>query len=196
VLGQRPPADPMFDPFWARVNEAGITVVVHASDSGYSTNGYAREDFVAKFEGPMKPSIRLVLLERAIYDFLASVIFDKLFDRFPNLRLASVENGAEFLPDMFKKLASISRRMPGYFSEDPIETFRRHVWINPFFEDDLDETVGFMGADRVIFGSDWPHIEGLPSPLDYAVELKNLDDADQRRVLLDNAVELTSLSPA
>jgi predicted TIM-barrel fold metal-dependent hydrolase len=196
VLGQRPPADPMFDPFWARVNEAGITVVVHASDSGYSTNGYAREDFLAKFEGPLKPSIRLVLLERAIYDFLASVIFDKLFDRFPNLRFASVENGAEFLPDMFKKLASISRKMPGYFSEDPIETLRRHVWINPFFEDDLDETVGFMGADRVIFGSDWPHIEGLPRPLDYAVELKNLDDADQRRVLLDNALELTTLSPA
>jgi predicted TIM-barrel fold metal-dependent hydrolase len=196
VRGQRPPADPMFDPFWARVDEAGITVVVHASDSGYSTNGYAREDFVAKFDGSIKPSIRLLLLERAIYDFLASVLFDKLFDRFPNLRLASVENGAEFLPDMFKKLASISRKMPGYFSEDPIETLRRHVWINPFFEDDLDETVGFMGADRVIFGSDWPHIEGLPRPLDYAVELKNLDEADQRRVLRDNALELTSLSPA
>ena len=39
--GPRSPADPTFDPFWARVNEAGITVVVHAGDSGHSSNGYA-----------------------------------------------------------------------------------------------------------------------------------------------------------
>ena len=28
-----------------------------------------------------------------------------------------------------------------------------------------------MGADRVIFGSDWPHIEGMPEPLDNVLEL-------------------------
>ena len=64
--------------------------------------------------------------------------------------------------------------MPGYFTEDPVETFRRNVWINPFWEDDVNEVVELMGADRVIFGSDWPHIEGMPQPLDYAVELKAL----------------------
>ena len=196
LLGQRPPADPVFDPFWARVDEAGITVVIHASDSGYSTNGYAHDGFAARFDGAAKPTIRLLAMERAIYDFLASVLFDKLFDRFPNLRLASVENGAEFLPDFFKKLGSVSRKMPGYFSEDPAETFRRHVWINPFWEDDVNETVSLMGADRVVFGSDWPHIEGLPSPLDYAVELKDLEPGQQRRVLLDNAVELNQRQPS
>jgi predicted TIM-barrel fold metal-dependent hydrolase len=196
LLGQRPPADPVFDPFWARVDEAGITVVIHASDSGYSTNGYAHDAFAARFDGAAKPTIRLLAMERAIYDFLASVLFDKLFDRFPNLRLASVENGAEFLPDFFKKLGSVSRKMPGYFSEDPAETFRRHVWINPFWEDDVNETVSLMGADRVVFGSDWPHIEGLPSPLDYAVELKDLEPGQQRRVLLDNAVGLNQRQPS
>ena len=38
-----------------------------------------------------------------------------------------------------------------------------------------------MGADRVIFGSDWPHIEGMPRPLDYAVEVKHFDDATQQQ---------------
>jgi len=127
VYGQRSPTDPMFDPFWARVNEAGVTVVLHASDSGYSTNGYAVDEFRAKFEGQTKPSIRLMLLERAIYDFLATVIFDKLFDRYPNLRMASVENGAEFLPDLFKKLHSAARKHPGYFAEHPADTFKAHV---------------------------------------------------------------------
>ncbi len=53
-----------------------------------------------------------------------------------------------------------------------------------------------MGADRVIFGSDWPHIEGMPRPLDYAVELKELDDGDRRSILHDNAASLTQLQPA
>ena len=124
-------------------------------------------------------------------------MFDQLFDRFPNLRVASVENGAEFLPDLFQQAASRSAsKMPGYFPEDPVETFRRHVWINPFWEDDVDEVVELMGADRVIFGSDWPHIEGMPEPLDYVREVADLAEPEQKRILLDNAAELNELRPA
>jgi predicted TIM-barrel fold metal-dependent hydrolase len=195
VRGQLPPAHPSFDPFWARVNEAGITVVVHAGDSGYPSNGYAVDGFAATFAGANRPSIKMLNLERAIYDFLASLVFDRLFVRFPNLRIASVENGSEFLGDLFRKLRSASRKLPGFFAEDPVETFRRHVWVNPFWEDDVTEVVELMGADRVIFGSDWPHIEGMASPLDYAVELEPFDDATRRRILRDNTDELNALRP-
>ena len=189
-------ADPVFDPFWARVNEAGIPVVVHAGDSGYGSNGYGREGFSAKFSGGMRPSVTAFNMERAIFDVLASVIFEKLFDRFPNVRLVSVENGSTFLPDLFKKLRSTARKTPGYFSEDPVETFRRNIWINPFWEDDVNETAAAMGADRVVFGSDWPHIEGMPKPLDFVAELEQFSDADRRKILLTNAEELTIPRPA
>jgi predicted TIM-barrel fold metal-dependent hydrolase len=195
ALGQRPPADTCFDPFWSLADEAGITVVAHAADSGYTSHGYAVDGFAATFAGANRPSIKMVVMERAIYDFLASLIFGKLFERFPNVRIASVENGSEFLGDLFNKLRSAGRKLPGWFPEDPVETFRRHIWINPFWEDDVNETVELMGADRVIFGSDWPHIEGMPKPLDYAVELKAFDDADQQKILRDNAEELTTLRP-
>jgi predicted TIM-barrel fold metal-dependent hydrolase len=186
----------MFDPFWARANEAGITVVIHAGDSGYSSQGYANDGFAATFEGAGRPSIRMLAIERAAYDFLLTLSFDQMFDRFPNLRIASVENGSEFLPDLFHKLASAQRKMPGYFKEDPADQFRRHVWINPFWEDDPYQIIDLMGSERVIFGSDWPHIEGIPRPLDYVNELKELDDADRQRVLRDNAIELTGRRPA
>jgi predicted TIM-barrel fold metal-dependent hydrolase len=195
VRGPLPPGDTAFDPFWRLVSDAGVVVVAHAGDSGYSANGYAPDGFNASFSGAGRPNIKMLSIERAIYDFLASLIFDRLFVRFPNLRVASVENGAEFLPDLFRKLRSASRKMPGYFPEDPVETFRHHIWINPFWEDDVDEVVELMGDDRVIFGSDWPHIEGMPAPLDYVPELKNLDEASRRRVLYDNAAELNVLRP-
>ena len=138
----------------------------------------------------------MLAIERAAHDFLLTLAFDQLFVRFPNLRIASVENGSEFLPDLFKKLLSTTRRMPGYFTEDPVEMFRQHVWINPFWEDDPYQVVDLMGADRVIFGSDWPHIEGMPRPLDYVAELKELDEPDRLLVLRDNARQLTTRLPA
>jgi predicted TIM-barrel fold metal-dependent hydrolase len=195
--GPRSPCDAIFDPFWARVNEAGVSVVVHAGDSGYSSNGYARDGFGATFEGGgWKPSIKSFNIERAAHDFLITLIFEKLFDRFPNLRVASVENGSDYLADLFKKLRSTAKKMPGYFKEDPVDTFKRHVWINPFWEDDVNEVAAHMGVERVIFGSDWPHIEGMPQPLDYLEELGAFDAAAKRRILRENVRELNTLRPA
>ena len=193
------PADPVFDPFWARVNESGVTVVVHAGDTGYSLQGYAPEKgFSASFSGGFRPNLGMlhIGIERAIYDFLGSIMVDKIFERFPNIRLASVENGSGFLGDLFKKMRGASAKMPGYFGTDPVELFRQNVWMNPFWEDDVRETADAMGADRVIFGSDWPHIEGMEHPLDYVAELKVFSDEDRKRILLDNVTELNSRRPA
>lgn len=198
--GVLPPADPYFDTFWARVNESGITTVVHAGDSGYSLQGYGRDGFTASFTGraQQRPNLGILHLniERAIYDFLGSIMVDRIFERFPSIRLASVENGSTFLPELFRKLRSASSRMPGLFKVDPAELFRENIWINPFWEDDVRETVDVMGADRVIFGSDWPHIEGLQNPLDYLPELKVFSHDDRRKILLDNVAQLNELRPA
>jgi predicted TIM-barrel fold metal-dependent hydrolase len=210
ALGQRPPASEWFDGFWARVNEAGITVVAHAGDSGYSRNGYGYGAFTTGFGSGRPrgagasasrrvprggPATALIQFERAIYDFLASLVFDDLFGRYPNIRVASVENGAQFLPDLFRKLRSARDKAPMLFAEDPVETFRRSIWINPFWEDDANEVVECMGADRVVFGSDWPHIEGMQQPLEYLPELKDLDDDERRLILRDNAEHLNTPQP-
>ena len=196
VYGQRSPFDEMFDGFWARANEAGITVVVHAGDSGPSSDGYAVDGFAATFRGSWKPSIKMFAIEKAISDYLLSLTFSGHLWKYPSLRIASVENGAMFLPELFRRLRSTHKKAPGYFPDDPVEIFRRQVWINPFWEDDCAAIVQWMGPDRVIFGSDWPHIEGMPEPLDYIAEMHGVDDADRQKVLYDNVKELTELRPA
>jgi predicted TIM-barrel fold metal-dependent hydrolase len=188
----------MFDPFWALVNESGITVVAHAGDSGYGSNGYAEDHgFSAAFGSQTRPQpIRMAtMFDRPIEDFLASLVCDKLFERFPNIRVASVENGSGFLRGLLKKLDATNSKMPGWFPEMPSETFRQHVWINPFWEDDVHEVVELAGSDRVIFGSDWPHIEGMPEPLDYADELKEFSPDVRKMIMHDNAEFLNSPRP-
>jgi predicted TIM-barrel fold metal-dependent hydrolase len=193
-LGPRSPGHPCFDPFWARVNEAGITVAVHGANSGYGLNGYGDDGLEQALGG--SPLRILLTSERPIMDFFSSILCDRLFDRFPNLRLSSIENGASYLSTMMKKLGKAHHQWPGFFSEDPVETFQRHVWINPFWEDDVDEVVELISADRVIFGSDWPHAEGLVEPLDYSADLQGFKPEVQQKILRDNTVALTALAPA
>ena len=197
--GTTSPFDTHFDPVWARINEAGITVVVHAGDSGYSTQGYADNKFSAA--GISKgnyggPSIGSFSIERAAQDWLIQAVFQRIFDRFPNVRVASVENGSDFLAPTFRKFDQTAKKSFGWFDDHPVDTFRNNVWMNPFWEDNVNEVVELMGVDHVIFGSDWPHIEGLPHPLDYLVELKEFDPADQKKILLDNVTFLNTPQPA
>jgi len=196
--GQRSPGDPCFDPFWALVNEAGITVAVHGGETGYTSNGYAadRLSVFAERQSATKLLLDEVNIERPIMDFLAAMVCDQVFERFDNLRVASIENGSGYLGGLFSRLAHLTAKLPGYFAEDPVESFRRHIWISPFWEEDINEVIGLVGADHVLFGSDWPHVEGLPEPLDYLDEVGGLPE-DQRTLLLGaNARTLSELRPA
>ena len=184
------PSHERFDPFWARVNEAGITVVAHTGANGYTTNGYGGNSALDVLGGGRKPTVGGLIGERSIYDFLLTMAYDKLFERFPNLRIASVENGSGFLADLFIKLEHSKVRMPKYYEQDPAELFRQHVWINPFWEDKISDVAKHMGADRVLFGSDWPHMEGLQHPQDIFDELDVVDLAQQKLILHDNAAAL------
>ena len=54
--------------------------------------------------------------------------------------------------------------------------------------------VALIGADRILFGSDWPHGEGVAQPLDFAKELGGFDDDAVRRIMHDNCAELLGAS--
>jgi predicted TIM-barrel fold metal-dependent hydrolase len=130
---------------------------------------------------------------RPISNYLAAVTCDRLFERFPNVRIASVENGADCLPLLTAGLRRAGRQRPGYFKSDPLEQFREHVWIAPFWEDDIDEAIEYIGADRVLFGSDWPHVEGLKNPRDYESIVEHLGADDRQAIMYANCAELTGL---
>jgi predicted TIM-barrel fold metal-dependent hydrolase len=196
--GWRSHCDERFDPFWARVDEAGITVVAHVGSTGYTANGYGGNSALDALGGGLKPSVAGLIPERAINDFLLTFAYDKMFERFPNLRIASVENGSGFLRDLFVKLEQSKVRMPWYYKEDPSELFRRNVWINPFWEDRITDVTELMGADRVIYGSDWPHMEGMEHPRDILgeEELDGISLADQAKILYENTAALNERRPA
>ena len=182
---RRTPGDPAHDAFWARMNEAGITLAVHSGDAGYGD--YERLwGLSGEIEAFRIPALKKLLSASPIQDFCASLMADRLFERFPNLRVATIENGAGWVAPLMSKLRTISVQLPGTFNEDPYELFRQHVWVAPFFEDNVLKAVERLGADRVLFGSDYPHAEGLSDPVSFEKEISGLSDDDVRKIMYDN----------
>ena len=49
---------------------------------------------------------------------------------------------------------------------------------------------GLIGSNRVLFGSDWPHPEGVAQPQDFRKFVADMSEAEQRMIMRDNAIEL------
>jgi predicted TIM-barrel fold metal-dependent hydrolase len=189
--GGRSLGDPAHDPVWARLAEAGVPVAFHLGDSGYDMFAAAWGG-VPYFEPfrPVDPLSKLVVSDRAIHDTIGSLIAHGVFGRHPKLRVASIENGSEWVHLLVKRLRKQANQTPWAFAEDPLDTIQRHVWVAPYFEEDIRKLADTIGVDRVLFGSDWPHGEGLARPSDFAKELHAFSDDDVRRIMRDNSLEL------
>src|SRR5580765_71615 len=141
LRGSRSLAFEEYDPFWARVVDAGIVVSMHASDSGYSR-------YQSDWTGPsellpfrLDPFRMMSVKERPIFDTMAAVTCHGLLTRFPDLRIALVENGGDWVPGFVAHLEDIYRKLPQSFDEDPVAAFKRNVYISPFYEDDLGQLI-------------------------------------------------------
>ncbi len=194
--GPRSPADPCFDPYWARVNEAGVSVMFHGGDPGYGkyVEDWGEPGELESFRGTPLKSV--MLGNRAPFDTFAALICHGLFARFPNLRTASIEQGSNWVPWLHQSLRRAWGMNPKGFAENPIETFERHVWVSPFHEDDVALLRDLIGAENLLMGSDWPHAEGLADPTEYVRELEGFSDAEIEQVMRGNALGLSQLSPA
>lgn len=192
--GQPPsPADPRFDGVWARLAEAGAVVVIHAGDAGY-TKFLSDWGESTRYTGLKSSPLTEVLslgVERPIFDMMAAMVCHGLFDRHPALKVATVELGSAWLPDLHRRLKAAYGKTPQLFKRDPIESLREHVWIAPFYEDKISTLREVQGADRILLGSDWPHPEGLPTPRSAVADFECLGAEDMRKALHENQKALT-----
>jgi predicted TIM-barrel fold metal-dependent hydrolase len=169
--GSRSFALPEFDPFWQAVVDHDVLVGMHASDSGYTR-------YQADWTGPQEflpfkpdPFRAMTMGHRPIEDTMAAFVCHGAFTRFPDLRVAAIENGGAWVVPFLHHLADTYKKMPHAFDENPMEAFKRNVWVSPFHEDDIGELIEAIGADHILFGSDFPHPEGLAEPCSYVDHL-------------------------
>jgi predicted TIM-barrel fold metal-dependent hydrolase len=181
---------PEFDPFWTRVVELGIPVSMHASDSGYQRHLAEWEggDEYLSFEASALREI--VVGHRAIEDAMAAMVCHGAFTRHPDLKILVVENGSGFVNPLIEALDRANRIMPQLFEEDPVAAFKRNAYVHPFLEDDVLGVVDVLGADHVLFGSDFPHPEGIGDPITFVDKLEGLPADDISKIMGGNLQQL------
>ena len=197
LRGPRSFALPEFDPFWELVQEKDIVVGMHASDSGYQR--YLNEwegirDEMTPFAGGSGFQAIVGHTGRAIIDTVASAIGHGLCSRFPRLKICPVENGSNWVRPLLHDLESAYAFNPHLFSEDPVEVFKRNIFVHPFHEEDPRGLVELLGADNVLFGSDFPHPEGMSDPISFVDDLEGLPDEDIAKVMGGNMSRLMNVA--
>jgi predicted TIM-barrel fold metal-dependent hydrolase len=199
----RSPADRVFDPVWARIEEAGVPVVYHISATAYfdylspmwgENPATASEDNMTPFQS------FLCFGSRPIADTIANIIMRGLFDRFPDLRIVSLEHGSSWVKDIMKtdrafraKVTTTGTGKDRSLRRIPSEVMRHNVFVAPFHEESFRDLADLIGPPQVLFGSDWPHPEGTPTPRDMLSDLADLTPAEVRLVAHDNAARLLDL---
>lgn len=197
IFGDRSFAMPEFDPFWKRVQEADILVAIHSGDTGYQEYVNIWEGTSGKehrpFENPPSPAFRKLMTNytaASATDTCAAIIGHGLATRFPKLRFAFVEFHPQWVKDFLPRAKAAYAADPGAFQEDPIEVFKRNIFVHWFSDRDMQGFIDTIGVDNVMFGSDFPHIEGMQDPLAYADFLTDMSIEDQAKIMGGNLARI------
>lgn len=188
--------DPHWDPLWSAAQEAGLPISFHIGSADF-TKAFAPGRIKAHGIGAthVHASVELFLDNGVqILDLLLSGVLA----RFPDLKFVSVESGIGFLPFVLEAAdyafgQSCMRRERPWYELLPSEYFHRQVYGCWFFEEQAPRRLlDRIGADNVLFETDYPHPICLYGNVREMIEagLGEVPAGDRRKVLWDNAARL------
>ncbi|HET9621348.1 MAG TPA: amidohydrolase family protein [Kofleriaceae bacterium] len=181
---------PELDPFFAACAANDVPVLLH--EGAHTRVATAGAD---RFETHFAQHACSHPLE-AMMAFLA-LLEGGVLERHPTLRVGFLEAGCGWLPYWLWRLdqlefAQMSNEVSGRIDRRPSEYFRRQCWIA--FEPGetlLAASIEAIGRDRVVFGSDFPHVDHDPQNVgELFAPGSPLSTAQQRATLWDNPRQL------
>jgi predicted TIM-barrel fold metal-dependent hydrolase len=191
--GRKSFALPEFDPFWERVQELDLVVGMHSGDAGYNryTNeweGLGDKEMVITAKSKARQSspafLALSSEKDNLVDAMASIIGHGLATRFPRLKFMPVEFASSWIRPFYEKLQRTYDRASVLFDESPVEIFNRNVWVHAFHEPEPKGLIDLgIPVDHIMFGSDFPHPEGMGDPLAYSAVVADLPLDDQALIM-------------
>jgi predicted TIM-barrel fold metal-dependent hydrolase len=202
--GRKSMALPEFDPFWAKVVDAGVVVGMHSGDGGQNryinewegTPGAETEFFKQRSRESMAFRAFFGVYDRITSDLMASIVCHGLLTRFPQLEILPAEQGTGWVRPTIARLEEVYATQRPLFAEHPVEQLKRNVKIHLFRDRDPVELTRLVGADAAVFGSDFPHPEGQANPLDFADKLAGLPAEDIRKVMGGNLDRILGIAVA
>lgn len=192
--------DSAWEPLWAAAEEAGVAIGFHLGGGLRSMPDMAQRKEAAHF------AFVTATVQTQLDEPLCAVILSGALERHPGLKIILAESGVGWLPYILERMEHgwdqiLENR--AYWTDRgglplklrPKEYFQRQVWAT-FQEDPIGiRLLDILGSDRVMWASDYPHIDGTWPNSMKAIEEQfgKLSEADRRRITSENARNLYGL---
>lgn len=198
-LGAPDLASREWDPLWEVCSELGLPVHFHIGASLTTMNYFGTYPWPSH-DDDTKLAIGGTLLFIGNARVVVNIICSGMLERFPELKIVSVESGAGWVPFILEALdyemAENAPQARAALSLTPTEYFRRQIYATTWFErTNLNVMVAAVGEDNIMFETDYPHPTCLyPDPLKTAAEnMRDLSPEARRKILGENASKLYRL---
>ena len=179
---------PRFDPFWAKAAELNIVPFMHPGGADNiirpdSLDG--RGDLGNILGNPLETTY-----------FLSRLIFDGVFDRHPNLKVAAAHGGG-YLPSYLMR-TDVACEVRGNANcankKRPKEYMRSQIIVDTMVltDEGLRHIVNEMGAGQIVYGTDNPL--NWPVTVDLVLNAAWLSNADKEAILGGNLARLLRIS--
>jgi predicted TIM-barrel fold metal-dependent hydrolase len=190
------------DRVWAQAQDAGLPVVFHVGGTGdlipgaYFHNGRpVPPDFHGGEENFR--SVDYMAIPHPPMQTLATMIFDGVLERFPELRIGVIEQGAVWVPSWLRQMESALEAFGRHeerlraLSLRPSEYVRRQVRATPYPTEDVGWIIREAGREVCMFSSDFPHVEGGRRPIErFEASLGDAGPDVRRAFYCDNFLDL------
>lgn len=176
-----------FADFWAAAEETGALVFVHPTTRGFGIEALNDYYLWNTAGNPLETTITA-----------AHIVMAGVLERHPDLHILLAHAGGAILAlrGRLRHSHSFQPDARSRLTESPVDSIRRfHLDTVTHDETLLRAAIEFVGADRVLLGSDYPFDMGLERPAD-PVRALGLDPADEALILGGNALRLLGQEPA
>ena len=193
---------PDFDPVWKFIEENNLAVTLHVgADNGWDPvplSFYNNGGQVPPHKEGDAPRDALAYMGISYNAelFLASLIFDGIFTKFPDLRIGVVELGASWIISWMKHLDQsyrAFRRLQDLSHVEllPSEYVMKHIKITPFPGEDIGWLLNNGCSELLMFASDYPHHEGTDDPIDrFEKTMADVSEDKKKNFYSDNFKKL------
>ena len=202
----RSPSHVDHDPIWELLQSNGIPMLLHIGggrglNEDYHNAGHPKpKDWLGGGENLRGKDFHAI--SHSPQNFLTSMIYDQVFQRFPNLMCGVIELGATWVPGF---LHTLDQGQKSFYKSEPLleslelapsEFFKRQVRVSLFPFEDAGWLIDQAGPDVFMFASDYPHPEGGRDPIgrfDSTLEAAGTSTADQDAFYFRNYASLLGM---
>jgi predicted TIM-barrel fold metal-dependent hydrolase len=174
--GAKASTHPDFDCVWQEIQEADIAITLHVGiDNSWDPvplsfyNNASKVPTHKQGDAP-RDALAYMGIGYCAELFLASMIFDGVFDRFPKLRVGVIELGASWIISWMKQLDQSFKAFKrlqdlSHLKMLPSEYVQKHIKITAFPGEDIGWLLTNGAEDLMMFATDYPHHEGTDDPI-------------------------------